>query len=106
MNQSTEVGPDTIIDAAIEASVRNGVEALDPNERLIFLISETEVHKDGNDPFLDRYPPHWIQETARAFAAVEPSVVMCLMLKRRIPYGLLASRIGCLPDWLLRTRDV
>jgi hypothetical protein len=72
MSQSTEVGPDAFINAAIEAGVRNGVEALDANERLIFLISEAEAHcdEDGIDSFLDRYRPNWIQETARAFAAV------------------------------------
>ena len=72
MSQSTEVGPDAFINAAIEAGFRNGVEALDANERLIFLISEAEVHcdKDGIDSFLDRYCPNWMQETARAFAAV------------------------------------
>ena len=49
MSQSTEVGPDAFINAAIEAGFCNGVEALDANERLIFLISEAEVHcdKDG-----------------------------------------------------------
>jgi len=72
LSQSTEVGPDAFINAAIEAGVRNGVESLDANERLIFLISEAEVRcdKDGIDSFLDRYRPNWIQETARAFAAV------------------------------------
>ena len=36
------------------------------------LISEAEVRcdKDGIDFFLDCYRPNWIQETARAFAAV------------------------------------
>jgi hypothetical protein len=56
MSASTEVGPDAFINAAIEAGVRNGVEALDANERLIFLISEAEAHcdEDGIDSFLDR----------------------------------------------------
>lgn len=46
--------------------------ALEPNQRLVFLISEAEVLCDmeGIDSFLDRYAAEWLGESADAFAAV------------------------------------
>jgi hypothetical protein len=68
----TEIDPDDFINIAIEAGERDGIEALDADQRLVFLISEAEVlcDKDGIDSFLDRYRPHWMGETAVAFAQV------------------------------------
>lgn len=64
--------PDAFINTAIEAGSRDGIDALDPDQRLIYLISEAEVLCDmeGIDSFLDRYFPKWIEETAAAFAEV------------------------------------
>jgi hypothetical protein len=72
MSSSTEAGPDAFTNAAIEAGVRDGVEALDANERLVFLISEAEVLCDmeGIDSFLNRYRLRWMTETVSAFAEV------------------------------------
>lgn len=64
--------PDNFINAALSAGGRNGVEALDSNQRVVFLISEAEVYcaMEGIDGFLNRYSPKWLAETADAFAAV------------------------------------
>jgi hypothetical protein len=72
MTELSDVDPDVFIRGAIEAGARAGVEALDPDQRLVFLISEVEVLCDmeGIDTFLDRYRPRWMAETATAFAAI------------------------------------
>ena len=68
----SDTDPDAFISAAIETGARDGVEALDADQRLVFLISEAEVlcDKDGIDTFLDHYRPRWLADTAAAFAAV------------------------------------
>jgi hypothetical protein len=64
--------PDAFINAAIEVGSRDGIGALDADQRLVYLISEAEVLCDmeGIDSFLDRYFPQWMEETASAFAEV------------------------------------
>lgn len=64
--------PDAFINAAIDAGARDGVGALDPIQRMVFLISEAEVLCDmeGIDSFLNRYAPGWIPAAAAAFEAV------------------------------------
>jgi len=70
--QLRAANPDAFINTAIEVGSRDGIDALDPDQRLIYLISEAEVLCDmeGIDSFLDRYFPKWIEETAAAFAEV------------------------------------
>lgn len=72
MTRLSDVDPDEFIRGAIEAGARDGVEALDPDQRLVFLISEAEMMCDGDgiDSFLDRYRPLWMAETTTAFAAI------------------------------------
>jgi len=64
--------PEDFIDQAIAAGQRDGVAALDPDQRLVYLIAEAECLCDmeGVDSFLDRYAPDWIAEAAAAFEAV------------------------------------
>jgi hypothetical protein len=64
--------PDAFIDTAIEAGSRDGIGALDADQRLVYLISEAEVFCDmeGIPAFLDRYFPKWMEETAAAFAGL------------------------------------
>jgi hypothetical protein len=74
--------PDAFISAAIDAGWhhlhcrpedRSGVvAALDADQRLVWLISQAEIHcdTDGIDTFLDFYSPRWAQEAAAAFAEV------------------------------------
>jgi hypothetical protein len=66
----TEADADSFIGTAIEVGSRDGIGALDADQRLVFLISEAEVLCDmeGIDAFLDRYFPQWMEETAAAFA--------------------------------------
>jgi hypothetical protein len=66
------VTPESFIDAAIAAGERNGVAALDPDQRLVYLITEAECLCDmeGIDSFLSRYAPDWLPEAAAAFEAV------------------------------------
>jgi hypothetical protein len=63
---------DEFINVAIAAGQREGVAALDPVQRLIYLIAEAECLCDmeGIDSFLDRYAPEWVSEAAAAFEAV------------------------------------
>jgi hypothetical protein len=70
--QSAGLDADDFITTAIRRGVGNGVAALDPDQRLVFLISEAEVDCDMNGipAFLDHYRPLWMAETADAFAAV------------------------------------
>jgi hypothetical protein len=70
--KSDDVDPDLFIRDAIEAGARAGIEVLDPDQRLVFLISEAEVLCDmeGIDSFLERYGPRWLAETGAAFDAV------------------------------------
>jgi hypothetical protein len=67
-----EADPDAFINTAIEVGFRDGVGALDADQRLVFLISEAEVLCDmeGIDAFFDQYFPQWMGETAAAFAEV------------------------------------
>jgi hypothetical protein len=67
-----EANPDAFINTAIEVGSRDGIGALDADQRLIYLISEAEVLCDmeGIDAFLDGYFPQWMEETAAAFAEV------------------------------------
>jgi hypothetical protein len=60
------------IDTAIEVGFRDGIGALDADQRLVYLISEAEVlcDIDGIDNFLDLYFPRWKEETAAAFTEV------------------------------------
>lgn len=64
--------PDAFIEAAIKLGAQNGVASLDPDQRLVFLISEAEVYcnMDGVDAFLDHYRQDWLSEAAEAFHAV------------------------------------
>ena len=64
--------PAAFIDTAIEVGSRDGIGALDADQRLVYLISEAEVlcDIDGIDNFLDLYFPQWKEETAAAFAEV------------------------------------
>jgi hypothetical protein len=70
--QSSGIDADAFITTAISLGERNGIAALDPDQRLVFLISEAEVDCDMNgiDTFLHSYFPLWMAETADAFAAV------------------------------------
>jgi hypothetical protein len=54
------MNPDAFIGTAIEVASRNGIGALDANQRLVYLISEAEVLCDmeGIDAFLGRYFPN------------------------------------------------
>ena len=72
MTGPSDFDPDVFIEAAIDAGFRDGLEALDPDQRLVFLISQAEVLCDmeGIDSFLDYYRPRWMPETAAAFAAI------------------------------------
>ena len=62
--------PDEFINTAIEIGSHNGIEALDADQRLVYLVSEAEVYCDmeGINGFLHRYFPQRIEETAAAFA--------------------------------------
>ena len=64
--------PDEFIEAAIAAGERLGAEALDPDQRLVYLIAEAEClsDMDGIDSFLGKYAPRWLSEAAAAFEAV------------------------------------
>jgi hypothetical protein len=63
---------DDFITDAIDRGQRDGVTALDPDQRMVFLIAEAEADCDMNgiDTFLSRYAPDWISEAAAAFDAV------------------------------------
>jgi hypothetical protein len=66
------MAPDEFINIAIEAGEHNGIETLDADQRLVYLVSEAEVYCDmeGIPSFLDRYFPQWAEETAAAFAEI------------------------------------
>jgi hypothetical protein len=72
MAQLRDADSDAFINTAIEVGSRDGIGALDADQRLIYLISEAGVLCDmeGIDSFLDRYFPQWMEETACAFAEV------------------------------------
>jgi hypothetical protein len=72
ITQLRDAAPDAFINTAIDVGSRDGIGALDADQRLVYLISEAEVLCDmeGIDAFLDRYFPRWIEETAAAFAEV------------------------------------
>ena len=67
-----EADPGAFVDTAIEVGSRDGIGALDADQRLVYLISEAEVLCDINGivNFLDLYFPQWKEETAAAFAEV------------------------------------
>jgi hypothetical protein len=67
-----DADPDAFINTAIEVGSRDGIGALDADQRLVYLISEAEVYCDmeGIDAFLGRCFPQWMEETAAAFAEV------------------------------------
>jgi hypothetical protein len=70
--QLRDADSDAFINTAIEVGSRDGIGALDADQRLVYLISEAEVFCDmeGIDAFLDRCSPQWLEETAAAFAEV------------------------------------
>jgi hypothetical protein len=63
---------ETFINAAIDTGAKYGIDTLDAEQRLVFLISEAEVLCDmeGIESFLQCYGPIWIAEAAAAFEAV------------------------------------
>jgi hypothetical protein len=67
-----EADPDAFINTAIGVGARDGIGALEADQRLVYLISEAEVLCDmeGLAAFLDRYFPQWMEETAAAFGEV------------------------------------
>lgn len=67
-----DADPDAFINTAIEVGFREGIGALDTDQRLVYLISQAEVvcDIDGIDNFLELYFPQWKEETAAAFAEV------------------------------------
>jgi hypothetical protein len=72
---------DEFISDAIAAGQKNGMNALDAEQRLVWLISEAEVLCDmeGIDAFLDRYSLEWLPDSAAAFDAVGAhEIAMCL----------------------------
>ena len=64
--------PDAFIESAIAAGERHGVETLDPDQQLVFLLSEAECLSDmeGIDSFLGKYAPRWLAEAAAAFESI------------------------------------
>lgn len=60
---------DDVIDAAIAAGQRDGIDSLDELGRWIYFISEAEVlcDKDGVDSFIDRYGPSGLFELSIAY---------------------------------------
>jgi hypothetical protein len=88
---------ETFIESAIDAGTRGGVASLDPDQRLVYLISEAEVLCDmeGIDTFLRRYWTDWGQECVAAFEAVGAS---------EIAAGLRALGDGTAGDEALRER--
>jgi hypothetical protein len=66
-----DMDTDEFISTAIDTGSDKGIEALDVNQRLVYLVSEAEVYcdKDGIPSFLDRYFPQ-LEEAAAAFAAI------------------------------------
>lgn len=64
--------PDEFINGAIAAGERNGIGALDPLQRLVYLIAEAECLSDmsGIDPFLERYGAEWLGEATAAFEVI------------------------------------
>jgi hypothetical protein len=71
------VDPDILISTAIDAGVRDGIDALDAEQRLVFLISEAEVLCDmeGVEAFLARYAPRWLEDAVAAFEAVGATAI-------------------------------
>lgn len=65
-------GADRLIEAAIDRGSRDGVAALGPAERIVYLVSEAEVYCDmeGIESFLEIYHPEWTAACADAFEAV------------------------------------
>jgi len=69
--------PEAFIDAAIAAGERDGIAALAPDRRLVYLIAEAECLCDmeGIDAFLTRYAPAWLSEAAAAFEALGAAAI-------------------------------
>jgi hypothetical protein len=91
------MNPDAFIGTAIEVASRNGIGALDANQRLVYLISEAEVLCDmeGIDAFLGRYFPKWMEEASAAFAELGAT---------RIAVALRAITADTISDNVLRDR--
>ena len=81
--QPGSVNADAFIASAIKLGERDGVAALDADQRLVYLISEAEVHCDMNgiDAFLDRYCPLWMAEAGDAFAAIGATEIAAALKK-------------------------
>ena len=79
--------PEAFIDNAIAAGERLGVAALDPDQRLVYLIAEAECLADveGIDAFLGRYAADWLSEAAAAFEAVGAADIAAEL--RAVPPG-------------------
>ena len=54
-----DMDPYEFINTAIETGSRNGIGALDADQRFVYIVSEAEVYCDmeGISGFLDRYFP-------------------------------------------------
>jgi len=70
-----EMNAEQIINRAINRGQTEGLSSLSSAERVVFLISEAEVHcdMDGIDSLLDQYPRETLADCARAFRAVGAS---------------------------------
>ena len=68
---------DEFINHAIVCGERNGLNSLDRDQRLVYLIALAEADCDinGIDTFLDRYAADWIAEAADAFETVGASEI-------------------------------
>lgn len=68
---------DEFINAAIDKGQSRGLASLNPDERLVYLISEAEVScdMDGIDTLLDTYPVADLAECASAFAEIGASEI-------------------------------
>ncbi len=66
------MSPDQIIEQALTLGAKNGLTALSPIQRQIWLIAEAEVHcdMDGIDSFLSLYPSPLLIEAATVFQSV------------------------------------
>ena len=91
---------DDFIDAAIEHGQRDGLAALDADERFVFLIAEAEscCDIDGLDALLDRYPPDDLADCGTAFAEVGAVDIAAAL-------GAVISVLPSRDEWTLRTAD-
>ena len=64
--------PEAFINSAIDRGAREGLDALEPLQQTVFLISEVEVYSDmgGIDAFVDAYGPTGLRRASEAFLAV------------------------------------